>query len=140
MCIFFEIFCILKIENYEHSLRNCLHWVYKIVSSLIRIDYIEWTKLYTLFEKLCILNIQNCLNSLKIVYIKCIYIYIIHSLKKMCTFNVQKFVNSLKSCQLKSYIHYIYIIVYILWKIVYVECTNFCTFIEKLYTLNVKRM
>ena len=41
---------------------------------------------------------------------------------------------------IKNYIHYIYIIVYILWKIMYVECTNFCASIEKLYILDVKRM
>ena len=54
--------CIGRIYN---SMIKCAHWMYKTLYIILKIMVVECIKLYTLFKKLCILNIQNHVHSLK---------------------------------------------------------------------------
>ena len=48
--------------------------------------YVEYTKFYMLFEKLCTLNIQNCVNYLK-----------------LCALNIYNCIHSWKNCVRQIY-------------------------------------
>ena len=70
--------------------KNCLHWTYKIAKILCKIIYIEYIELFTLFEKMCTLNIQNCIQSLK----NCVYwmykiVYILRKIVYIKYTNIQ---------------------------------------------------
>lgn len=54
-------------------------------------------------------------------------------LNKMCTENVENCVHSLKNCT-----NWIQRIMYNLWKIMYVECTEVCTLFGNLCALNIQ--
>ena len=109
----------LNVQNCISSLKNCVH------------EYIE---IYTFFEKLYTLNVQNWLPILKNVYIKCTELYTLFGTLniELCTLNTHNCVHSLK-----IYMCWMYNIVYIIWKIVYVKYTELWTFFKKLCTLNV---
>ena len=65
--------------------------------------YDEIIELYTFFEKLCILNTQNCIQSLKNVFIEyrkqCIFVEKLCTLfENLSTLNTQNYVHFLKNC------------------------------------------
>ena len=133
-----------SVQNYVESLKIYLHWIYKmykIVCILWKGLYVEYIELCVIFEKLCTLNIQNCMQSLRNIYIEfttlknwVYWIYErVHKHWKLCTFNVWNCVHSLKKCICKMYR-----IMFILWKIVHIECSELCTFFEKLCILTIK--
>ena len=114
--------CTLNVQNWVCSLKNCV---------------CECIEIYTFFEKLCTLNVQNWLHILKNVYIKCTELYTFFGTLniELCTLNTHNCIYSLKICMC-----WMYNIVYIIWKIVYVKYTELWTFLKKLCTLNVHSM
>ena len=104
--------CTLNVQNYVHSLRNCVRWMYRIMYIFLmfcifwkyRIAYILW----------------------KFVYLECTEL-----------------------CKLfeKIYVHSINKIMYITYKILHLECTNcvpwmyiieiLCTIVENFCMLNI---
>lgn len=61
----------LNIQNYVHSLKNCVCWIYRFVLVLWKILYLKCTKLGIFFEKLCMFNIHNFYILWKIVNVQC---------------------------------------------------------------------
>ena len=82
--------------------------------------------LCTLFEKLYVLNVQNCIH----------WVYIIENL---CTFFENLYKSNVQNsvCYLKVYVRWTYKIVYIFWKIMYLEYANSCIVFKNLHTLIV---
>lgn len=61
----------LNIQNYVHSLKNCVCWIYRFVLVLWKILYLKCAKLGIFFEKLCMFNIHNFYILWKIVNVQC---------------------------------------------------------------------
>ena len=99
-----------------------------------KIEYILW--------KRCILNTHSFFFFLGEIHIVFFILWELYIFWKMCILNVKienlyklniyHFVLSLKNVYIKC------IALYIFWKIVYVDCTIFYTFIEKLRALNIQ--
>ena len=115
-------------------------------------EYVECSELYIFFEKLCTWIYRNIYIFWKIVDVECtklvtffekcvyqmyriVHILIYVEYIELCTLNVHNCVYSLKIC-----ICWMYNIVYIIWKNVYVKYTELWTFLKKLCTLNVHSM
>ena len=62
--------CVHWIYKIMYIFKKCVHWIYRIVHILQKIVYVKCTKFGTLFEKLCMFNVQNCVHFLKNVYIE----------------------------------------------------------------------
>ena len=86
---------------------NVLRYIYIYIYNFKNI-YIERIQLCKLFLNLCMLNIHNCVNDLKIMSIE--YIKLITIFFKNVTFNVQNYVHCLNN--------------------MYIECTPFFFFIK----------
>ena len=39
-----------------------VYWIYRIVYIFLKFVYVKYTKLYSLFENFCMLNMQNCVQ------------------------------------------------------------------------------
>ena len=126
LCTLFEK-CVIDFIELCKFVEKYVCWIYKI--GYIE-KYLYWMyKLCTFFKKLCMLNVQNWVHSLKILYVECINI---------CIFTIFHFVKCIQLCIfLEKCEHYIYIIRNIflencigwMYRIVYM--------VWKMYTLNV---
>ena len=98
-------------------------FLYKVFESL----YIEYTKLCIFFE--C-LDIECTDVTLSVICEeKC------PRIKKLCMLNIQNYVLSLKNS-----IYWLYIIVHIFWKIVYIKYTILWMFFEKLCVYSINKI
>ena len=86
------------------------------------------------YIKSCILNIQNFLHYIKIVYIECTGLCML--IENLCTSNVKKlqsvYIKYTKFCTL------LYIMLYNILKNEYVQYTLLCISFEKLCTSNIQ--
>jgi len=106
---FFEKFCTLNVQNccvhflkkkhvcwmykIAYFLWKIVCWMYWIVCIFWKIVYVKYTKLCTLFEKLCSLNTQNWVHYLK-NYVHWMY-RTVTFFENLCTLNIQNCVHFL---------------------------------------------
>ena len=117
LCNFFKI-CTLNVQNCVHFFKN---------------GYLEYRELCTFFETMCTFNVQNSIYCLKNRFLNvqnCV-----HSLKN-CTSWIYRNMHNFfkKKCILN------YRIVYIIRKIIYIECIELCTLNILNFTYSLKNV
>ena len=127
LCALFEN-VYFNLQNLVHFLRNCIHWIYIIVTLFEKCVYwiykivyillknVQCTKLDAIFER-CVCWVEYIQNQLWTMFEKCV-----HWIIKLCRLNVQTcdIVWKIYTLNVQNWLHS--------WKIVYFEYKEICKF------------
>ena len=133
---FFEKLCSLDVQNFEHSLINCVLWTYeirqilwvsahRICNFLWKIVDVEHAKDWVLFEKIAFFECTLLCKSFWVI----VLVEYAKFFEKLCLMYMKIFEYSTINCVL-----WMYEIFWIVWVIVLVE---YAIYLEILWTLNM---